>query len=126
MRFLNLDPIRQPGGEVQINGKTYQVWPIQLKTVVNLNAAQASPGADSQGITFAEQLQQTVAVLQQLMPDVPVEEYDTLTLEQLNTLLGWAREVAYGVTEKNEDAPAGETPAPAPEETPIAASTSPA
>ena len=105
--FLDLDAVRQPVGEVQIGGQTYTVWPIKVHTVINLSRP-AGPKAD--GVSLGHQLEQTITILQQLIPDVSRETLGDLSLEQLNALLSWAREAAYGVAEKNSPEPAPEAP----------------
>lgn len=122
-RFLDLDPVRQPVGEVRIDGQTYQVWPITLGTVINLSA----PGpADDNGTSFGQQMEQSMGVLRELIPDLAEATLRGLPLEAFNRLLAWARETAFGAVEKNSEPPVA-NPIPPVAETPATApSTSPA
>jgi hypothetical protein len=104
VQFLDLDPIGVPAGRVRIQGQEYEVWPIQVGTVINLTV-ETTAGSTNGHTTFGDQLNQSVAILQQLIPTCPVSVLHTLTLEQLNTLMEWAREVAYSTVEKNSPAP---------------------
>jgi hypothetical protein len=107
LNFLDLDPINQPTGRVKIGGREYDVWPIKVGTVINLSAP--GPDADGNG-HFGQRLEQSLAILQQLIPDVPADELRALTIQQLNTLMTWAQETAYRTVEKNSETPTETAP----------------
>jgi hypothetical protein len=95
--------VRQPVGQVKIDDQTYDVWPIKLATVITLSLP-ASPEANGQ--TFGQQMEQSIAVLRELIPTLPEDTIRGLPMEAFNRLLAWARETAFGEVEKNSATPA--------------------
>jgi hypothetical protein len=102
LKFLDLDPVKQPVGRVRLHGVEHDVWPLKVGTVINLSLP-AAPEDNGSGL--GSQLDQTIGIVQQLIPTVTRDALCELTLEQLNTLLAWARDATYGGAEKNSETP---------------------
>jgi len=103
VKFLDLDALNKPVGEVVVAEKIYSIYPLSIKALINLSTMSDQP-TDDQG-QLRVQLETTLDILAEFIPDCPPETFRTLSLLQLNALLLFAREVAEEGIAKNSASP---------------------
>lgn len=102
-KFLDIDAIDEPIGQVQIKGQTYTVYNMTVKAL--LNVLSISTETDDSPGRAGEYMQRTAETLHQMIPDCPVETFLELKLHQMNALMEWTRSLGEKETEKNDQAP---------------------
>jgi len=107
-RFIDIDLIDTNIGIARIGGNDYPVRQLSMQQYINLIAASEQTDDDAKP---GEYLKQTAESLKNMIPDCPMEEFLKLTLEQMNALMAWTRELARPEDEvKNEETPQTQTP----------------
>lgn len=101
-KFIDLDAINKPIGEAIINGKKYPVHQMPVKNLVNLIHLADMPQDQREP---AKYLEESAAILHELIPSCPKDVFLGLTMDQMNALLAWTRSLGEEEVEKN-----GETP----------------
>jgi hypothetical protein len=106
-KFIDIDSVDTPIGEAKINGVIYTVHNMKIKSLINILSI--SDKGDDSGSGAHEYLIKTAEALHEMIPECPVSEFLKLSINQLNALMAWTRDIASpGAVEaeaKNEQTP---------------------
>jgi len=102
-KFLDLDTVRKPVGAFQLNGNSYEIWPLRIEQIINITALEAE---DNSTLPQDQQFQRLVDGLREAIPTCPREELLTMDMMQFNALAAWIQTVQReGQAEKNSEPP---------------------
>ena len=100
VKFLDLDTIHRPVGRLRLSGTDYDVYPMSVKSVINIIALDEQYKSEVPGHAYIGAM---MTVLEELVPHCPKAEIEKLTLFQLQELVTWARDLTDGTMEKNSE-----------------------
>ena len=95
-KFLDLDTVRKPVGTFKLDGVEYTVWPMKLRQIINIAAAQ-----DGKERTFTDLLDE----LNETIPECPRAALEQMDIAQLNALSTWVQNGGTEDAEKNSPPP---------------------
>jgi len=103
-KFIDVDAVNVKIGTARIGGVDYEVHQLTMQQYINLIVMSEQDENSKPG----EYLKRTAQSLHEMIPSCPLEEIMKLTLEQINALMAWTRELARPAAEaetKNEETP---------------------
>lgn len=107
-KFIDIDSIDIEIGTCRIGGVDYSVHQMSVKAYLNLIAM--SENADKEEPNPGEYIRRMADSLKEMIPDCPLDKFLELSLEQIQALMVWTRELAHKPDE--EDLKNVETPPP--------------
>jgi len=108
VRFLDLDELNKPVGEVSVGGKTYPIYPLSVQALINLSVL-SEKNADS-AEQMKAQMETALDILREFIPDCGPAVFQQLNLTQMQKLLAFARDVAEDGLAKNSESPVATSP----------------
>lgn len=97
VKFLDLDAINVPIGTVKIAEKTYEIYPLTVKNIVNLSEVEGTLDETSVG----DQVRMSIDILCEVVQGISRDEVEKLSITQLNELMNWLQSLGEEVAEKN-------------------------
>lgn len=106
MKVLNLDALSKSTRSLTLGGVTYEVKEMTVENFIE-TTKQADALENKKDVTFADQIETTIAMIQRQVPGIPPQALRELTIEQLVTISKFLRgeldnEVAEVVEEDGE------------------------
>jgi len=104
IKYLDLDAIHKPEGRVKIGNVEYDVYPMKIKTLINLSVLKTIDEAKDEE-SQTEAIRSALDVISEIFPACPRESLDDLSMNQLGTLVEFANNLGEETAEKNSEAP---------------------
>jgi len=102
VNFLDLDALNVSLGKFKVNGVEYDVMPLTLEGFINLNALPDELDEEGEDDDVnADKMDRALDVFQQVLPEVPKDEWKKLTISQLNSLMEWVNKLGNEEISKN-------------------------
>jgi hypothetical protein len=100
-KLLDLDSILPPKKEIKVAGKTYAVAEMSVGLFAKVKAFE---GKDIEAMSMLDQVEAYAGLVSEVIPDVPKEVINRLSIPQLQQVFSFAMEQA----EEENEAAAGE------------------